>query len=202
MMPRSFFFTVIAAAVLSACSTCQAELEIRTYRFVPDGSLPYSVSCGECAPPIVGARADIAGTFTIQFELAAETVSFDALNTQLVNYFNLVTSPGAPTLVPGTPPNFGIIPDFASEYQPPYRSGLEIHISGDPITMDSDPGASPSFFLFMTGNQATLSMVVPIDDYYITVGAAKAVLISEPATVFFALIAVPWLSRRRMNSPV
>jgi hypothetical protein len=190
------------AVVLTAPSTCLAELEVRTYQFVPDGSLPYSVSCGECAPPILGARADIAGTFTIQFNLAAETVSFDALNTQLVNYFNLVMSPGAPTLVPGTPPNFGIIPDFASEYAPPYGSGLEIHISGDPITMYSDPGASPSFFIFMTGNQAKLSMVVPINDYYITVDTAKAVLIPEPATLLFALIAASWLTRRRLGSAV
>jgi hypothetical protein len=190
------------AAVLAACSPCLADLEVRTYQFVPDGSLPYAVSCGECAPPIVGARADVTGTFTIQFDLAAETVSFDALNTQLVNYFNLVMSPGAPILVPGTPPNFGIIPDFASQYAPPYGSGLEIHFSGDPITMYSGDGAAPSFFLFMTGNQAKLSMVVPIDDYYITVDAAKAVLIPEPVTLVVALIAAPWLSRRRMSSPV
>jgi hypothetical protein len=79
---------------------------------------------------------------------------------------------------------------------------VEIHISGDPLTMYSDVGAAPSFNIFMTGNQATFNMVVPIGDYHITVENAKAVLIPEPSQTFLALLAVPWLMRRKRNSPV
>jgi hypothetical protein len=178
-------------AVLTASSPGLAEPEVRTYRFVPDGSLPYNVSCGECSPPFLGARADVAGTFQLQFDLAAETASLDILDDQLVNYFDVVSSPSGPLLVPGAPPNnAGIIPSSFSELEPPYGAGLEIHISGDPISFYSNFGDPVSFNIFMTGNEATFNMVVPIDDFYITVENAKAVRIPEATTAVLALIAI------------
>jgi len=83
MLRLNHFLAPIAAIALLAASTTAAEL--RTYKFVADGSLPYSASCGECGPPHLGARSDLSGTFTVSLDSSASKGKLLTLNDQLVN---------------------------------------------------------------------------------------------------------------------
>jgi hypothetical protein len=162
-------------------------VEFRTYDFTADESLPYSVSCGECGPPFLGARADIDGTFTVALDPAAGTGTLLALNDRLVNVFDHLLSPTGPKFEPADPLEWqvGIIPPWTPNYHPPLEGVLSV--DGDVLRLISDGsrpiagGTSvvivPSYTITMQGDQATLSMDVPIMDWYITVDDVRAQLV-------------------------
>jgi len=161
------------------------------YRFVPDGSLPYSASCGECGPPYIGATSDIAGTFTLSLDFDAHTGTLVGLNDSLVNYFNILASPSGPILEPATPVNGGIIPPWASYFAPPFEGSLEFSSGG--FTLSSDDLGNP-FEIAVSGTDASFNLIVPIDDYFITVTNAPAVQVPEPVSVCSAVLTIMLLA--------
>jgi hypothetical protein len=156
--------------------------ELWTYYFVADGSLPFNVSCGECGPPYVGARADIAGTFTILLNWENQTGGLVTLNDQLVNYHDVLWTGSGTELRLADPPkrNHGIIPpwsDFnAAPGQFTYQDGIGRLISDGRIPL---PGgaylAGEPYDISFSQHQAIFNMDVPIMDWYITVRNAPAV---------------------------
>lgn len=180
---------LLAGIVGVHISTSALAADIRTYRFIVDGSLPYSASCGECGPPLIVARADIDGTFTVALDFNANSGTLLALNDSLVNFFNVLTSPSGPVLEPGDDPGSGIIPAYFPSLQPPLEGSLVIE--GDTVRLFSDgsrigpDGAVisgfPSYVISMTTDEATFSMEVPIIDYFITVENAAAVRVVPEA---------------------
>ncbi len=181
-----------------------ARAETRTYRFVPDGSLPYAASCGECGLPYLGAKSDIAGTFTVTFDQQAGTGSLVALDDQLVNFFDLIWTPtGSELQPPDQPPTGGVIPSYFPDLHPPLEGSLVV--DGDVLRLTGDGSRQtpqgtligwPTYVISMTGDQATFSMDVPILDYAITVTNAAAVLVPEPAAWTAIPVAVAFLLRR------
>lgn len=205
----SRFIVLLAVAAMFMLAALPVDgAEIRIYRFVPDGSLPYRASCGECGPPYAGARADIEGTFTVALDRIAGIGTLVALDDRLVNEFDeIYTYPGT-TLKPRdeTFPNSGIIPAYLSSYEPPLDGVLtaqagQLILSSDGIRLSSDGqfySIVTSYSIAMDGVQATLSMTVPIDDYYITVTNAMALqIIPEPSAQWLAVMGVPALFRFR-----
>jgi hypothetical protein len=189
---------LILTALLDLCASRASAAEIHTYRFVPDGSLPYTSSCGECGPQLLGARADVAGTFTVSLDPVASTGKLLALNSHLINYFEILASGTGSTLQPIVPdPDSGIIPPYASEYQPPLQGTLVINAStftltGTGLEPQTDLGARvvPSFTITLVADHANFDIHVPISDYEITVTGAQAVQITpEPSSLLLALFA-------------
>lgn len=150
--------------------------EIRTYQLIADGSLPYYVSCGECGPPMIGARADIEGTFTVNIDRQTGTGTLLNLEERLVNRFHVLASDSGTTLEPFDATEdwlSEVIPSSAWTLQPPI-DGL-LTIDGDTMHLASDgrrynPDGSinsigTSFVIEMTADRALFSMAVPIDDF-------------------------------------
>jgi hypothetical protein len=184
---RHLFRIVIVLAGFQLSPHPASGVELRSYQFTVDGSLPYAVSCGECGLPFLGARADIAGIFTVALDRDAGTGALLDLNDQLVNVFDLLLSPNGPVLSPADPAEWdvGIIPTWTPEYAPPLEGALSV--DNDTIYLISDgmrvnaEGTSirivPSYTIAMQGDQASLSMEVPINDWFITVTEAPAIRI-------------------------
>lgn len=199
--PTPFLAAIALFSLIAATTTAE---ELRTYHFVPDGSLPYSASCGECGPPHLGARSDIQGSFTVSLNLAASKGTLLALNDQLVNYFDLLSSPTGPVLQPSSA-NFGIIPDFASYYDLPIEGSIEY--AGDALILKSsgyEPTPDgmgfrivPSFSITIQHGAAVFDMHVPIIDYPITVSGASAVQIPEHRSLPLAFAATALLAFKR-----
>src|SRR5688572_882765 len=124
-MRRLVQFSVVLVGI-HLSTNAAFSVELRTYQFSIDESLPYAVSCGECGLPYLGARADIAGTFTVALDRDAGTGTLLNLNDQLVNVFDLLQSPNGPVLSPADPTqwNVGIIPPWTPEYAPPLEGVL------------------------------------------------------------------------------
>ncbi len=171
--------------------------DIRTYRFIPDGSLPYSAECGECGGSYSGASSDIAGTFTISLDFETSTGQLLDLNDTLVNYFNVLVSPSGLILEPAFPNDPHIIPSYLKLFLPsvafpPFDGTLEgIH---EDFVLSSDEVAFP-FEIRVSGTDATFNMTVPIIDYHITVTDAPALQIPEPSSGVFCLLGAAFLSR-------
>src|SRR6476660_9524169 len=112
--------------------------EIRTYQFIPDGSLPYSASCGECSASYLGARSDVAGTFTVDIDLAAGKGTLLSLDDKLVNYFLERDFGSGLVLQPTTLPTdyARIIPPWANVFHAPFAG--EIHSDGTTMELSSD----------------------------------------------------------------
>jgi hypothetical protein len=190
----------LLALPLSAAPASAGEL--RTYQFVPDGSLPYAASCGECGPPYLGARADVSGTFTVMLNEAAGTGSLVALDDQLINYFSIISTPSGPELQPGVAPDLGIIPPW-SVYELPLAGKLTSAAGALTLTFDSGqpPGGvligEPLYQIVMSGKAATFNMDLPIIDYTIKVTNAAAVQVPEPSSCRPLLFAATLLFRSR-----
>ncbi|HEX2476640.1 MAG TPA: hypothetical protein VHK01_17940 [Lacipirellulaceae bacterium] len=69
---RNSISTIVGLLAWHLAITCEGAEELRTYRFVVDGSLPYFASCGECVWPYAGARADIEGIFILSLDRGLE----------------------------------------------------------------------------------------------------------------------------------
>ena len=102
---------------------------------------PYASSCGECGPQLIDARSDVAGTFTVSLDPATSTGKLLALDSHLVNYFQILASGTGSRLQPIVPEHDpGIIPPYVTEYQPPLQGMLGI--SGNTFTL-SGTGLEP-----------------------------------------------------------
>jgi hypothetical protein len=187
---QNFVLLAVAFAEMLVAGVGSAA-EIRIYRFIPDGSLPYSASCGECGPPHIGAASDIAGTFTLALDFEESAGSLVGLNDRLVNYFDALASPSGPILEPATPLHAGIIPSWAAFFAPPFDGTLESTSSG--FTLSSLDPAHP-FEIVVSGTNASFNLTVPIDDYFITVTNAVAVQVPEPSSISIAVIPVAMLA--------
>lgn len=196
---RPFIAILATIAFISFDVGFGLAVEFRTYRFVADGSLPYSASCGECGPPYMGATADVYGTFTVALDSATSQGTLVSLNGELTDYFNILSSPTDPILQPSVPPaHWGIIPAYASYFDPPFDGSLEV--AGSSLIFSSSgwkPTPDGQGFLIapvtkitMQGNEATFDMTVPIMDYSIIVTSARAILIPEPASIGLAMIGI------------
>ena len=71
---------------------------IRTYRFVADGSLPYTESCDDCSSPLLGIRADIQGTFSLILDRSAGTGALLSLDSRVVNVVDILRARAALSL--------------------------------------------------------------------------------------------------------
>jgi hypothetical protein len=152
--------------------SCEVAAEIRTYRFVVDGALPYHASCGECSGPSYGTVADVEGTFKVSLDREAGTGALLSLDDRLVNVFDVLYSGSGVTLEPAewAGENSGIIPAWI-DWQPPFEGQLTVE--GSTLRLISDR-RRPPYTITMTENHAYFNMEVPIDDYYITVTDAQA----------------------------
>jgi hypothetical protein len=211
---RSSIQFLIAVFVIAITQRCSA-LELRTYRFVVDGSLPFNVSCGECAPPFLGAKGDIEGTFTVAIDRSNGTGSLLQLNDHLVNAHDLLWSPNGAILQPSNPSNLdhGIIPPWDRFTEFPIPG--ELIVDGDILRLVSNgrkPLSSgfgytsiPPYTIEMQSGIAGFEMTLPTDDWYITVNSASAILVSatpEPSClglliVLTALMPTRWRFKAR-----
>jgi hypothetical protein len=189
-----FLFLAIALLVRSSDSD---GAELRTYRFIPDGSLPYLASCGECALPYLGATSDIAGTFTLSFDFLTSTGALVDLDENLVNYFNVLESSTGPTLDPAPAPYPTIVPPWASDPGLPLTGSIDV-TGFEAFVLSSDEFELP-FSVAVVGDQANFSMTVPISDFYITVTDAMAVQVPEPMSILMAVFAGFLLVSRRCS---
>jgi hypothetical protein len=206
-------FVSLAILVIGAGTTvpCGHASEVRTYQFVPDGSLPYNASCGECAGTLAGARADIEGKFSVALDLEAGTGSLLSLDNKLVNYFEVHLTQNGLVQIPsaGPRPDMGIIPPWwTSSYALPFSGtlitqgdSLVLSGSGWKLTPDGLLRSVPPFSITIDGNQASFNMQLPINDYEISVSGARAVqLIPEPSTLLLTIAALAALGVRRRKS--
>jgi hypothetical protein len=178
-LPRCFVVIVIAVWMLSSASFAA---ELWTFYFVADGSLPFNADCGECGPPYLGARADVAGTFTILLDWENGTGKVTELNDQLVNYHDELRTGSGTELRLADPPtrSHGIVPSRYTFHAAPgqftYQAGVGRLISDGQIFL---PGGvytmGEPYDITFNQHQATFNMDVPIDDWYITVRNAPAV---------------------------
>jgi len=205
-MRRPFFIVFVLAVVLPTLELANGA-EIRTYQFVPDGSLPYAVSCVECFAPFIGVQADIEGKFTVSLDLDAGTGTLLALDTRLVNVFQILVSSTGPILGPAGElgdVSTGVIPAYLPIYQPPLDGLLTsddgtLRLVSDDLLSSPDvtsTASGPSYQIAMHGDHASFSLTLPVDEYAITVSNALAVwVIPEPGagtlilTAFVLLLA-------------
>jgi hypothetical protein len=192
-LKRSIILFLAIALLLRSSGSDGAEL--RTYRFIPDGSLPYSASCGECALPYLGATSDIAGTFTLSLDFLTSTGTLVDLDENLVNYFNILASSAGPTLDPAPAPYPTIVPPWASDPGLPLTGSIDV-TGFDAFVLSSDELQLP-YSVAVAGDQAKFSMTVPISDFFITVTDAMAVQVPEPTSILIAVFAGFLLVGRR-----
>jgi hypothetical protein len=188
-------FSIALAAVLALTPALAAEM--RTYRFAPDGSLPYNLSLGESGGPVIGLAADVNGTFKVLLDLAAGKGTLVELNDQLVNvHERMMTESGFVLTAAPSIQGERIIPSWLPTYQPPLEGTLTME--GDELVLSFN-GQKPapngmgfatitSFVIRMSGENATFSMDVPVFDAYPTVTNAAAVLVPEPQAMALAAL--------------
>jgi hypothetical protein len=181
---RKCILTIVGLVAWQLAICGEVLAEIRTYRFVVDGSLPFSASCGECGPPVAGHRADIEGTFTVSFDREAGTSALLSLDDRLVSVFATLYSQSGLVLEPAEWPaeNSGIIPAYIREYEPPLQGLLRVEEDTLRLTSDGvrpiENGSYrivPSYDITLNGDEASFNMGVPIIDYWITVTDVAAV---------------------------
>lgn len=184
------------AALLDLCAPRASAAEIRTYRFIPDGSLPYLSGCGECASPVLGARAGVEGTFSVSLDPATSSGQLLALDSHLVNLFTILASPGGTTLqrAPITGDS-QIIPAWINFYAPPLNGSLTsqgniliLTGSGSEPLSNGSVRIVPSYSIAIDGDRATFNMHVPAIDEDTSVTGAQAIQITpEPSSLLLAL---------------
>lgn len=203
-MPK-LFVSLLSGLVLLSIARPVWSAELRTYRFVPDGSLPYNASC-DCSPH-VGTKADLEGTFTIVLDKAAGTGSIVGLNDRFAQFFYVSSYNYGPILesadVSPELMDFGVIPPWArSSFVLPFEGKLSEHdgaliLKSDGIRQTPNGqtvGVIPPYEIVMQNNRATFDMTVPIDDYFITVSNAIGELIVPEPNAFVLLFALTYFS--------
>lgn len=202
----SLLACLTATALLSFVASVEAA-EIRTYRFVPDGSLPFRAMFAERIGNAYARTADISGEFKVSLDLAAGVGTVLTLDDELVNVHDHVpndTSSGlVPTPVPATGERFITSPD--ADKNPPLVGTLtningELHllVVGAKFLGDRYEFTT-QISIKMKDQQATVSMALPYE-LSRTVNGAKAVqVIPEPSAFALAAVAVPLVLSRRQR---
>ena len=208
MMHNILLSTFLAVSLLIVASSSGAEL--RTYRFTPDGSLPFRAMFFPGIGNVYGSLADVSGTFTVSLDVAAGTGQLVSLNEELVNVFDLIPSPTTFQLEPVPAPNSGerIIVSSLPAKLPPLdgileQSGDELHLfsigappTGDPVEY------VPDFSIKIKDQHSTFSMALPFE-LSRSVSSAKAIqIVPEPSALGLAAMATALFSGNRKSRRV